>query len=53
MIPCSHLGHNGNQDEGTLWRGSYHQSLKNKTKAFSQLQWHEQSLVPLATPGCG
>lgn len=28
--------------------------LKTKqTKAFSQLQWHEQSLVPLAAPGCG
>lgn len=29
-------------------------ALKTKqTKAFSQLQWHEQSLVPLAAPGCG
>lgn len=30
-FPCSHLYYNANQDEGRLWRASYHQSLKNKT----------------------
>lgn len=48
--PCSHLCHNGSQDEGALWKASYHQCLKNKTNKslFSAaVAWTE-----LSPPGC-
>lgn len=48
--PCSHLCHNGSQDEGTLWKAGYHQCLKNKTNKglFSAaVAWTEFS-----PPGC-
>lgn len=49
LFPCSHLcykPHNGNQDEGRLWKVSYYQSLKNKTNKglFSAaVAWRELS----------